>query len=286
MPSRSPRTRPRSACPACTPMPGTRCGRVRGDRHRGQHAHRLVLDLQQDQRRRAAAGHHCAHLRGRASHALVDWLTSGILARFPNLRIALSEGQVGWMPFLLERLDEAWDHARGYAKTQEKVPERRPSSYVPGRVFGCVFDDQVGLALRDRVGMAQIMFETTRTATRRSRTRRTPPPPSPRRPACRNRKPGGCCAATPSPATAWTATASPTDRRTIGGHPLSSVGRHVHRTRPCYGPDAARAQPIVKAVTGKPSAKLRTCRRRPTMTSVTLYSDARLAGTQRALARA
>jgi hypothetical protein len=30
-----------------------------------------------------------------ASHALVDWLTSGILTRFPNLRIALSEGQVG-----------------------------------------------------------------------------------------------------------------------------------------------------------------------------------------------
>jgi predicted TIM-barrel fold metal-dependent hydrolase len=94
-----------------------------------------------------------------ASHALVDWLTCGVLARFPSLRIALSEGQVGWMPFLLERLDEAWDHARGYAKTQEKVPER-PSSYVPGRVFGCVFDDQVGLALRDRIGMGQIMFET------------------------------------------------------------------------------------------------------------------------------
>jgi len=94
-----------------------------------------------------------------ASHALVDWLTSGVLARFPSLRIALSEGQVGWMPFLLERLDEAWEHARGYAKTQEKVPEP-PSSYVPGRVFGCVFDDQVGLALRDRIGMGQIMFET------------------------------------------------------------------------------------------------------------------------------
>src|SRR5271169_2159421 len=94
-----------------------------------------------------------------ASHALVDWLTCGVLARFSSLRIALSEGQVGWMPFLLERLDEAWEHARGYAKTQEKVPEP-PSTYVPGRVFGCIFDDQVGLALRDRIGMGQIMFET------------------------------------------------------------------------------------------------------------------------------
>jgi predicted TIM-barrel fold metal-dependent hydrolase len=31
---------------------------------------------------------------------------------------------------------------------------------VPDRVFACVFDDSVGLALRDHVGMSQIMFET------------------------------------------------------------------------------------------------------------------------------
>ena len=35
-----------------------------------------------------------------------------------------------------------------------------PSSYVPGRVFGCVFDDQVGPALWERIGMGLIMFET------------------------------------------------------------------------------------------------------------------------------
>jgi hypothetical protein len=146
-----------------------------------------------------------------ASHALVDWLTSGVLARFPSLRIALSEGQVGWMPFLLERLDEAWEHARGYAKTQQNVPEP-PSTYVPGRVFGCVFDDQVGLALRDRIGMARSCSRpTTRTATPRSRIPQTPPPPSRPRLACRNTKPGGCCAATRSPATGWTAMASPRD---------------------------------------------------------------------------
>jgi predicted TIM-barrel fold metal-dependent hydrolase len=94
-----------------------------------------------------------------ATHALVDWLSSGILARHPGLRIALSEGQVGWIPFVLERLDEVWDHARGYAATQDTLPEP-PSSYLPGRVFGCIFDDAVGLALRDRIGMSQIMFET------------------------------------------------------------------------------------------------------------------------------
>ena len=31
---------------------------------------------------------------------------------------------------------------------------------MAGRVYACVFDDSVGLAQRDQVGMGQIMFET------------------------------------------------------------------------------------------------------------------------------
>jgi predicted TIM-barrel fold metal-dependent hydrolase len=93
-------------------------------------------------------------------HALVDWLLCGALPRHPSLKIALSESQVGWMPFILERLDSAWRRSKNYDPgIYELIPEL-PSSYVPGRVFACVFDDSVGLALRDTVGMGQIMFET------------------------------------------------------------------------------------------------------------------------------
>jgi predicted TIM-barrel fold metal-dependent hydrolase len=93
-------------------------------------------------------------------HALVDWLLCGALPRYPTLKIALSESQVGWMPFILERLDSAWRRSKNYDPSiYELIPEP-PSSYVPDRVFACVFDDSVGLALRDHVGMSQIMFET------------------------------------------------------------------------------------------------------------------------------
>jgi predicted TIM-barrel fold metal-dependent hydrolase len=93
-------------------------------------------------------------------HALVDWLLCGALARHPSLKIALSESQVGWMPFILERLDSAWRRSRSYDPSiYQQVPEP-PSSYLPGRVFACVFDDLVGLANRQRIGMGQIMFET------------------------------------------------------------------------------------------------------------------------------
>lgn len=93
-------------------------------------------------------------------HALVDWLLSGVLVRYPSLKIALSESQVGWMPFILERLDSAWRRSKSYDPTIYELLPEPPSSYVPGRVFACVFDDSVGLANRDLVGMGQIMFET------------------------------------------------------------------------------------------------------------------------------
>jgi len=93
-----------------------------------------------------------------ASHALADWLTSGVLQRFGRLRMALSEGQVGWMPFLLEHLDSVWADRRVYGNIEHLSGP--PSSYLADRVYGCVFDDVVGLQLRDRIGMSQIMFET------------------------------------------------------------------------------------------------------------------------------
>jgi hypothetical protein len=92
-------------------------------------------------------------------HALVDWLMSGILHRYPTLRIALSEGQVGWMPFFLARMDDMWEKSGSFDHLKDSLPEP-PSHYVPGRVWGCIFDDLVGLRNRDLVGMSQIMFET------------------------------------------------------------------------------------------------------------------------------
>ena len=91
-----------------------------------------------------------------SSGAFCDWLLSGVFVRFPSLRIALSEGQVGWMPYQLERLDKVWEHNRAWGEVSLPEP---PSSYMPN-VFGCVFDDEHGLANRERIGMSQIMFET------------------------------------------------------------------------------------------------------------------------------
>ncbi|HVV30848.1 MAG TPA: amidohydrolase family protein [Mycobacteriales bacterium] len=94
-----------------------------------------------------------------SSHAFADWMTSGVLQRYPTLRVALSEGQVGWMPYLLERLDQVWNERPRYGNLNGLL-ERAPSEYMRDQMYGCVFDDVAGLKLRDEIGMTQIMFET------------------------------------------------------------------------------------------------------------------------------
>ena len=94
-----------------------------------------------------------------ATMSMADWLLSGALARFPRLKIAFSESQVGWMPFLLERLDTLFVKSKAWAGLDPSITEP-PSSYVKGRVFGCFFDDMIGVDLRHRIGIEQLVFET------------------------------------------------------------------------------------------------------------------------------
>jgi predicted TIM-barrel fold metal-dependent hydrolase len=93
-----------------------------------------------------------------AMGSMLDFIFSGTLERFPTLTIAYSEGQVGWMPYVLERADKLWAE-RGDNSFGTSLPHP-PTSYVPGRIYGCIFDDETGLKNRDVVGIDQICFET------------------------------------------------------------------------------------------------------------------------------
>ena len=55
--------------------------------------------------------------------SMVDWLMSGVFARFPKLKIAYSEGQIGWIPYILERADMVWEENRGWGGVADKVLE-------------------------------------------------------------------------------------------------------------------------------------------------------------------
>jgi predicted TIM-barrel fold metal-dependent hydrolase len=91
--------------------------------------------------------------------SMADWLYSGKLVQFPKLKLAYSEGQVGWIPYALERADTIWEHHDAWIKAKVRVPEP-PSSYYTGRIFGCFTSDDVGLRNIDLVGEDNICFET------------------------------------------------------------------------------------------------------------------------------
>jgi predicted TIM-barrel fold metal-dependent hydrolase len=93
-----------------------------------------------------------------AMGSMVDWIISGTFARFPELRIAYSEGQAGWVPYVLERADKLWEERVADETFGSTLPDP-PSSYVPGHVWFCLFDDEVGLLNRDIIGMNQLTFE-------------------------------------------------------------------------------------------------------------------------------
>ena len=91
--------------------------------------------------------------------SLADWLFSGKLIQFPELKLAYSEGQIGWIPYALERADTVWDQHDAWQHSKEIIPEP-PSTQYYGRIFGCFTADRVGLNNLETVGVDNICFET------------------------------------------------------------------------------------------------------------------------------
>jgi predicted TIM-barrel fold metal-dependent hydrolase len=96
---------------------------------------------------------------GNAMSSMTDWLFSGWLARLPNLKIVYSEGQIGWIPYILERADKVWEENRAWGGFGDKVPEP-PSTYYYRQIYGCFFDDEYGLENIEKCGIDNICFET------------------------------------------------------------------------------------------------------------------------------
>jgi predicted TIM-barrel fold metal-dependent hydrolase len=96
---------------------------------------------------------------GNAMSSLTDFLFSGVLVRFPTLKLAYSEGQIGWIPYILERADDVWLEHRAWGGVRDIVPEP-PSTYYYRQVFGCFFRDRHGIESLEAVGVDNTTFET------------------------------------------------------------------------------------------------------------------------------
>ena len=97
--------------------------------------------------------------------ALSDWLLSGHFVRRPELRVALAESNVGWLPYVLERADNRWSEDRGY-QPEWKMFDGPPSSYFARNMSCSFFNDRAGLlhiakvGVRNNFSFDNLTFET------------------------------------------------------------------------------------------------------------------------------
>jgi predicted TIM-barrel fold metal-dependent hydrolase len=89
--------------------------------------------------------------------AAADLLWSPVLRAFPDLRVALSEGGIGWIPYFLDRMD--WIYTRHHRWTGQDFGNLLPSQVFSEHVVTCFIDDPAGVELRHRVGLDSICWE-------------------------------------------------------------------------------------------------------------------------------
>lgn len=94
-----------------------------------------------------------------AMASMADFIFAGVPARFPRLKLAYSEGQMGWIPYALERMDDVWEEHRAWAGVGDNLPEP-PSHYFRRNMFACFFRDRHGVDSLDIIGPDNVTFET------------------------------------------------------------------------------------------------------------------------------
>jgi predicted TIM-barrel fold metal-dependent hydrolase len=89
--------------------------------------------------------------------ACAEWLWSGIPVRFPDVKIAMSEGGIGWVAMLLDRLDNIVTRS-GYGADFD-TSGLLPAEVLQRNFWFCTIDDPSTIDTRERIGIDHIMVE-------------------------------------------------------------------------------------------------------------------------------
>jgi predicted TIM-barrel fold metal-dependent hydrolase len=97
------------------------------------------------------------------SYALIPtaaWLYSMIPVRFPDLKIAVSEGGISWVPGLIDRLEHLLRHRDNPAYYAPwNTTDLAPADVLTRNFWFCAVDDPTSWSLRHRIGVHHIMIE-------------------------------------------------------------------------------------------------------------------------------
>jgi predicted TIM-barrel fold metal-dependent hydrolase len=89
--------------------------------------------------------------------AATDLVWSPVLRSFPDLKIALSEGGIGWIPYFKERID--YQYRQHHTWTGQDFGDKLPSEVFDERILTCFIDDKFGVASREFLNLDHVMWE-------------------------------------------------------------------------------------------------------------------------------
>lgn len=109
-----------------------------------------------------AAGTSLALIQMQLDEPFTEVILAGVLERHPGLRIILAEAGIGWIPYVLQRMEHAvdrlnsnreyWD-ARGGLKLS-----LRPTEYFKRQMWATFQEDMLGVRLLDVLGADRVMW--------------------------------------------------------------------------------------------------------------------------------
>ncbi len=87
---------------------------------------------------------------------LAGMIFSGILEQRPAVRFVLGEGGLGWVPYVIERLDH--EHHKYYEKVRDHRLSMLPSQIFARQVYVTYEDEKLGVELIPRIGVRNVMW--------------------------------------------------------------------------------------------------------------------------------
>jgi predicted TIM-barrel fold metal-dependent hydrolase len=88
---------------------------------------------------------------------LSNFMVSGILDKYPTLKIGLIESGMGWVPFVLEAMEHQLDEFR---TAQNRGLQRRPKEYFKQFWVSYWFESYAPKHMLEEIGVDRVMFET------------------------------------------------------------------------------------------------------------------------------
>jgi predicted TIM-barrel fold metal-dependent hydrolase len=112
----------------------------------------------------------------RPAGCMLSWIFSGLFQSFPDIKIALSEGSIGWIPWFLERSQQVLETQKHWVAKGQQYPGSAEGAHAVNvetdvfkidiyddyrnHFYGCFIDDQSGLRMLDVIGEDNVMIES------------------------------------------------------------------------------------------------------------------------------